>query len=270
MSTITDATEALWMDNVVGNSTFGAPTTNNMILLTGNPGEGGSLASELPGTGGYARVATPNTSWGTPAVRAVSNGSIVDFGTITDEGVITHAGIAVGTILGAGTLYMYDAIPNIDTAGGAAVTFAIGELTLSVDPGGMTDYLSLAFLNHMLKHTSYAPLLTHYFGLSDGTPGDDEAGLNEPGAAYARIAKTNTAWGNAVQADPTTLTTAEDVAFGAPTGGDWTFASGRFWFIADALTGGNLLWYGATATNNTITDGTNFKLTNGGIVINAN
>jgi hypothetical protein len=99
-----------------------------------------------------------------------------------------------------------------------------------------TDYLEDALLNHVLRNTAYSSPATIYIGLFTTMPSDDgTGGVEVSGGAYAR----------------------QSVTFSAPSGGqvannalvqfptataDWGTVLGMGLF--DALTGGNLLYYG--------------------------
>jgi hypothetical protein len=107
-----------------------------------------------------------------------------------------------------------------------------------------TDYLEDAILNHVLRNTTFSSPTTIYVGLFTTMPSDDgTGGVEVSGGSYAR----------------------QSVTFAAPSGGQvannalvqfptatagWGTVLGTGLF--DALSGGNLLYYGTLTASKTV------------------
>lgn len=115
----------------------------------------------------------------------------------------------------------------------------------------MTNYLEDALLNHMLRNTSYTSPATVYVGLLTADP--TESGLTTSeisGFAYQRQSATFSA--------PVGNTTSNSVVIQFPVAtGTWGVISHVA--IFDALSGGNMLFYGPLTTTKTVNLGDSFK-----------
>jgi hypothetical protein len=116
-------------------------------------------------------------------------------------------------------------------------------------PGGMSDFLELEVLDHLLSAATYtAPATTHVSLFT--VVSADGATFTEPvGNAYARVAVTNNAtnWpaaGSGLKSNGTAIT------FPKATPGGWGTIRG--WGIHDAASAGNLLFWGLLARNEEI------------------
>lgn len=124
--------------------------------------------------------------------------------------------------------------------------------------GSLSDYLEKEILDHIFGGNTagnvYTPPATLYVGLSTTTIVDAGTGITEPsGNAYARasVANTTANW-SAASGTTASKTNATAINFATPTG-SWGTATS--FFIADALTGGNILAWGDLATPQTIASG---------------
>ena len=106
--------------------------------------------------------------------------------------------------------------------------------------GSKSDYLELALLNHVLRATALASPAAVYVALYTVAPSDAGGGTEVSGGAYARQAATFAA--------PAVGATSNSVAilFPVATAGWGTVTS---FGIFDALSGGNLLYWGTLAVN---------------------
>lgn len=131
-----------------------------------------------------------------------------------------------------------------------------------------SDYLEDALLDHVLRNTALTSPTNVYVGLftSDPSTGSTnenlEAGTltNEiSGFDYARKAVTFGA------ASGGSITNNANVTFDPANGGDW----GTITHIAilDALTTGNVLFYGTLQTAKDIQDGDTFQVTTGNLTV---
>lgn len=129
---------------------------------------------------------------------------------------------------------------------------------------GFSTAVKNQVLNKLFRATDFTPDATLYVGLSTTQPVDDGTGVTEPvGGSYAREAVTNdaTEWSAAAAGVKTNL---NDIAFTAATGSWGTVG----WFVIyDALTGGNMLYWGTIQTPRTIASGDEFTFPAGDLVI---
>lgn len=131
-----------------------------------------------------------------------------------------------------------------------------------------SDYLENKLLDHVLRNTAFTSPTTVYVALftSDPSVGDTdellEAGTltNEvSGNGYARKAATFSA------AASGSITTSGNITFDPASGGD--FGTITHVAIMDALTTGNVLFYGQLATEKLIQDGDTFQITAGNLTV---
>lgn len=114
--------------NLLRNTTFTAPATVYVGLMTTAPGETGP-GTEVSG-GSYARVAV---TFGAPSSGSISNSGVVTFPTPT-AGWGTVVGWGIFDASTAGNMMIYgDQTPNKTINNGDAVSYAIGALTYSED-----------------------------------------------------------------------------------------------------------------------------------------
>ena len=115
----------------------------------------------------------------------------------------------------------------------------------------ISNYLENALLNATLRNTTYTSPATVYAGLFTTDPTDAGSGSEVSGGSYARKAITFAAPSNGV-----TTNSAAAVEFDQATGSWGTITH---FAIFDALTTGNMLYYGALTTSKTIASGDVFK-----------
>lgn len=125
----------------------------------------------------------------------------------------------------------------------------------------MSDYLENKLVDHVFRATAFTAPLTLYVGLSTAACTDAGFGTEVTLGAYARVAVTSatTAWlgthgtiTGASSGTNGTISNAAAITFPAPTA-NWGVVT--HFFIADALTGGNLLVCQALTTSKTINSG---------------
>jgi hypothetical protein len=115
----------------------------------------------------------------------------------------------------------------------------------------ISNYLENALLNATLRNTTYTSPATVYAGLFTTDPTDAGTGSEVSGGSYARKAITFAAPSNGV-----TTNSAAACEFDQATGSWGTITH---FAIFDALTTGNMLYYGALTTSKTIASGDVFK-----------
>lgn len=115
--------------------------------------------------------------------------------------------------------------------------------------GSFNNFLENRVLDYLFGSTSYTPAVTLYIGLSTTTIEDSGVGLSEPsGGSYARVAVPNdkSNWTNAASG---LVSNSNNVVFAQATG---TWGMIVDFFIADQLTGGNMLAYGTLEEPKTV------------------
>ncbi len=122
-----------------------------------------------------------------------------------------------------------------------------------------TDSLEDALLNHVLRNTAYSSPTTVYVALYTVAPTDVGGGTEVSGFAYARQAVTFAAPSGG------TVANSGAVTFPQASGGAWgtIVAMGIF----DALTVGNLLYYGNLTTPKVVGDGDQISFPNGSLTV---
>ena len=98
---LTSTYEDAGLNTLLRGAAWTPPT--HLALFTADPGEAGSLASEVSG-GSYARVAlgTLTTFWAAASGGSISNANVVDWVKATANwGTITHVGLMTASSGGA-------------------------------------------------------------------------------------------------------------------------------------------------------------------------
>lgn len=112
---------------------YRASATQYLMMLTGDPGEAGSIAAEATYTG-YARVAiTKATAW-TDGGSSFTNANLVQFGACSaGTNALTHFAV-VDTASGAVAQMISGALAaTLNVSSGIQPQFAPGALTVTAD-----------------------------------------------------------------------------------------------------------------------------------------
>jgi hypothetical protein len=122
-----------------------------------------------------------------------------------------------------------------------------------------TDYLEDAILNHVLRNTAYTSPTTIYVALFTTLPADDgTGGVEVSGGSYARQVVTFAA--------PSSGAVANSGAVTFPTAtASWGTVLGMGLF--DAVSGGNLLYFGALVTSKTVDSGDQISFANAALSV---
>jgi hypothetical protein len=123
----------------------------------------------------------------------------------------------------------------------------------------ISNYLENALLNATLRNTTFTSPATVYAGLFTTDPTDAGTGSEVSGGSYARKAITFAAPSNGV-----TTNSAAACEFDQATGSWGTITH---FAIFDALTTGNMLYYGALTTSKTISSGDVFKFATSSVTV---
>ncbi len=121
-----------------------------------------------------------------------------------------------------------------------------------------SNFLENKVLGHVFGATPYTAPATLYVGLFTSNPGETGSGSEVSGGSYARQTIAFTVTGNQAS-----NTAAVEFPTATASWGTITFAA-----IYDALSGGNLLAYGALTTSKTIDNGDVFRIPAGDFDIN--
>lgn len=127
--------------------------------------------------------------------------------------------------------------------------------------GSKTDYLEDAIINHVLRNTALTSPTTVYVGLTTADPTETGSQTNEvSGGAYARQSMAFDAPSPSGKTRNTAL-----VTFPTATA---SWGTVTHWFIADAASGGNMLYYGALDSSKTVGSGDVVEIAAGQMQIN--
>ena len=125
----------------------------------------------------------------------------------------------------------------------------------------LSTYAANKLLDHITGDTDYN-VPTVYVGLSTANPGKTASGLAEPsGGSYARKAVAGL-WSAAASGSKTNDT---EIPFDLATGSWGTIT---YFALFDALTEGNMLWYGALTQSKIVVSGDTPKFDIGNFVLN--
>jgi hypothetical protein len=131
----------------------------------------------------------------------------------------------------------------------------------------MSDYLENKIIDHIFRGVPYTAPAALYVALFTATPSDSGGGTEVTGGSYARVndppsttnwAATNAAGSTANPSAGTSGTTSDNAQINFPTAtANWGTVTSVG--IFDAVTGGNLLFWGALATPQVINTGGTFS-----------
>jgi hypothetical protein len=125
-----------------------------------------------------------------------------------------------------------------------------------------TDFLEAAIINHVLRNVEYVRPTTVYVGLFTVAAGETGGGTEVSGGSYARQAITFAAPSQVGGGAKTT--NSGDITF--PTAsGDWGACSDMG--IFDAVSGGNLLYFGPLDVPKTVLNGDTIKFSSGQLAV---
>jgi hypothetical protein len=130
--------------------------------------------------------------------------------------------------------------------------------------GSFADYAENKVLDHIFGGTTFAVLTNLYFGLSTSTITDAGGNITEPsGNAYTRatVANNTTNFPNATGGSKSN---GAIISFPQATGSWGTVTD---FFIADAITGGNIIAYGTLGTSKAVTSGDTLQFAIGALTI---
>jgi len=272
MSYITDYAENKLADFVRAQG-LTLPVTWYVALLSGTPTD--SSLTELSGTsylrqgitrslsamagtqGGGTTLASTGTS------HATSNNSAVNFGTAGSAwGTATHVGI-FDTASGGNMWFYLPLVAPITINSGDPVSLPAGSLYMTLGlVGGMSDYLANKMIDLIFRGQAYTWPATLYCSLFSAAPTNAGGGTEFSAGNYARVALVPSLTslcgtqgaGTTVASTGSTGRTANNAAitFASPNA-DWGTVNGQG--IHDAITAGNLLFWGTPSVPKTVSSG---------------
>jgi len=241
---LTNYSENKILDHILMNTAYPRPANLFLALCTADPGEGATGANIVePVAMGYERQ--PCDDWGSAASRAIANDAAITFPTATGTwGTMAYFAILDSVTAGAGNVIAYGTItPNKPIVSGDVAVIEIGDLDVSWDAGGISDYLANAVLDHLLAGSAFAQPAQIYIALSDTTINDNDTGstISEPGENYARIQQD--AW-NAASGGASS--NSGNIVFAKATGGTWGTISN--FALLNTLVTGNMFFHSTLGT----------------------
>jgi len=173
------------LNHILKNTAYSQPTNIYVALSTTDAGEDGSTISE-PSGNNYARALC--NVWDTASNRQIKNTNQVTFNTATGSwGNILYW--ALFDSLSGGNMLAYGSFntgKNIEN--GNTPFISAQEIIISVNSGGMTNYLANAILNHVFKNSALNQFTNLYVGLSTSNPTDTGVLTGEPvTSGYGRV-----------------------------------------------------------------------------------
>jgi hypothetical protein len=219
-------------------------------IYTRNPLDAASAwYARATATGGFAAAASRGT---TNPGGFTFTGPTVDISDLQSLLLLTGGGNFVWQARWANALpgYKTDPVPTVAAGGivvsGGVATGTPGAGLIDEFAGGFTNYVLNAETDFWHRGVALPAVAGRYLGLSTGLA-NREGTVTEPsGNGYARLSLGTTALAAADQGR-SVLGTAQ--AFPAATGANWPTVRGVF--LADAVSGGNVLWMANLVTPRT-------------------
>jgi hypothetical protein len=122
----------------------------------------------------------------------------------------------------------------------------------------MSNYLENALINATLRNTTYTSPATVYVGLYTSDPTDANTGTEVSGGSYARKSMAFNAPSNGASVNSAAVEFDQATA-------NWGTIT--YFAIFDALTTGNMLYYGALTASKTIETGDVFKFASSSVTV---
>jgi predicted RNA-binding protein with TRAM domain len=257
MGSITNFLEVALLDHTYNNTAYTPAANLFLALATANPGEGatGAAMSEVADANGYSRKAI---TFGAAASRAIANSAAVEFDPASGAwGTVTHWAVVDSGTHGAGNVLAYGSVvPSKEIASGNEPSVAIGEVEISFQAGGISNFLADTWLDFAFRNQAFTSPTSTFAGwatvnLTDASTGST---VTEPAASYARqevnpSGGTAPTWAAATSGDPTFVDNVHDIEFPAATGSQGTITAA---FIASAATEGNIFHYDSGVTEQVV------------------
>jgi len=233
------------LDHILKIASYSRPDALFVGLCDADPTDAGTGGTISEPSGGDAYTRESCDDWTEAASRATASSTAIVFPEATGGwGVMTHFAILDTSVLATGNIIAFGPItPNKTIATGDIATVDAGDLDVSVDAAGASDYMANAMLDHLFYDTPLAQPGAIFIALCTATVLDNDTGttISEPGENYARIQHDD--WKIAIAGASSNSGT---VVFDKATGGTWgTIAH---FALCETLVTGNLLLHAACTT----------------------
>lgn len=220
-------------------------------VCTADPGETGTTTNEV-NFGGRKQILAAN--WTVPASGQVDNGTFLPVYIATGTATLTHFLLGDTSVANSTHDYAENLVTPVSTVLNDQVRFADNSIVVTVS-GLFSHYQANDLLSELLRNQTIAPSTNYYYALSTTSPNPDGTNVTEPvGNGYARVTKTRGGpFAAAGSGTPSAIANAnEEIVFPLATG-SWGTVS--HWAIYDAVTAGNMLFYGALTSSEAISSG---------------
>lgn len=152
MGSFSDYLENEIMDHIFENGAYVPTATVEVALWVGDPTDTGLAGAEAA----YTNYARQTIAFDAAAARLINQTAQVDFPQcgVTGQAGITHYAIfeaAAGNILAHGALSA-----TVGVVQGNTPSIAAGEIDISINAGGMSDYLANTILNFVFRNQAFA------------------------------------------------------------------------------------------------------------------
>jgi len=256
MGSITDYLEDELLDHCF-NAAYTPPSTVYLALCTADPTDAATGASmnEVANSGSYARTAL--TFAAASSRRVTQSGSITFPAATGSWGTITHWAIADVATYGAGDVLAHGEFTSSKSiVSGNTASISSGSVWVEFSAGTISNYLAHKLLDLAFRNTAYSKPDT-YIALTTATISDSSTGssITEPSSgAYARV-QVNVNGGSSPTWDVSSsgnVDNTHEVAFTTATASWGTIVALA---TVDASSGGNILTYDNSLTDQAIDDG---------------
>lgn len=208
------------LDHLLKVAAFTRPANLFLATCTADPGETGTGGTIVEPDAADAYARQPCDDWTEAASRASANSVAIVYPEATGTwGALTHFAILDTVTLAAGNIIAYGLItPNKTITTSDQLEIAIGDLDVSWNAGGLSDYAANALLDHLFYNTPFGQPTSIYIALCTATIADSDTGttISEPGENYARVNHDD--WKIAAAG---ASSNSGAIIFAAATGGTW-------------------------------------------------
>jgi hypothetical protein len=136
MTALTNYSESILLNHIMGKTSFTMPTEVYFALFTADPTDAGTLTNEVGASRGYARLAMKASVGTSTAGSAITNSTAFTFGpcVTTNWGTVTHAAIMDVVTLASGNMLWKGALTASKTiAVGDTLVVPIGSFSVALD-----------------------------------------------------------------------------------------------------------------------------------------
>lgn len=228
------------LDHMLKVAAFNRPANLFLASCTADPGETGTGGTIVEPSAANAYARQPCDDWTVAASRASANSVAITFPAATGTwGIQTHFAILDTVTLATGNIIAYGLItPNKTIATSDQLEVAIGDLDVSWNAGGLSDFAANGLLDHLFYNTAFGQPTSIFIALCTATILDADTGstISEPGENYARI--NHDTWKIAAAG---ASSNSGAVVFAKATGSNWGTITD--FALCNTLTTGNILFH---------------------------